>query len=109
MASTVFSDIDWDQPGRQVGSLFLPHSPDDDAWGVIPFRAASIRNGSPWTSNANASALPAAMGSALAKPWRVDPVIVGAFVPVAVPGHLGVVLGQQRTDDAGTAGVQALE
>ena len=46
MASTVFSDIDWDQPGRQVGSLFLPHSPDDDAWGVIPFRAASIRNGS---------------------------------------------------------------
>jgi predicted deacylase len=46
MASTVFCDIDWDQPGRQVGSLFLPHSPDDDAWGVIPIRAASIRNGS---------------------------------------------------------------
>jgi len=45
MGSTVFSDIDWDKDGRQVGSLFLPHSPDDDAWGVIPFRAASIRNG----------------------------------------------------------------
>ena len=45
MTTTVFSDIDWDQPGRQVGSLFLPHSPDDDAWGVIPYPAASIRNG----------------------------------------------------------------
>jgi predicted deacylase len=46
MGSTVFCDIDWDLDGRQTGSLFLPHSPDDDAWGVIPFRAASIRNGS---------------------------------------------------------------
>jgi predicted deacylase len=45
MGTTVFSDIDWDKDGRQVGALFLPHSPDDDAWGVIPFRAASIRNG----------------------------------------------------------------
>lgn len=45
MSTTVFSDIDWDKPGRQVGSLFLPHSPDDDAWGVIPYPAASIRNG----------------------------------------------------------------
>lgn len=45
MTTTVFSDIDWTREGRQVGSLFLPHSPDDDAWGVIPFRAASIRNG----------------------------------------------------------------
>ncbi|MEO8136896.1 MAG: succinylglutamate desuccinylase/aspartoacylase family protein [Betaproteobacteria bacterium] len=45
MGTTVFSDIDWDKPGKQVGSLFLPHSPDDDAWGVIPYPAASIRNG----------------------------------------------------------------
>lgn len=45
MATTVFSDIDWDRDGKQVGALFLPHSPDDDAWGVIPFPAASIRNG----------------------------------------------------------------
>ena len=45
MATTVFSDIDWDGSGKQVGTLFLPHSPDDDAWGVIPFPAASIRNG----------------------------------------------------------------
>lgn len=45
MSTTVFSDIDWGKEGKQVGSLFLPHSPDDDAWGVIPFPAASIRNG----------------------------------------------------------------
>jgi predicted deacylase len=45
MSTTVFSDIDWDQDGKQVGTLHLPHSPDDDAWGVIPFPAASIKNG----------------------------------------------------------------
>ena len=45
MTTTVFTDIDWDRSGKQVGALFLPHSPDDDAWGVIPFPAASIRNG----------------------------------------------------------------
>ena len=44
-STTVFSDIDWNKPGKQVGALFLPHSPDDDAWGVIPYAAASIRNG----------------------------------------------------------------
>lgn len=45
MSTTVFSDIDWSKNGKQVGSLFLPHSPDDDAWGVIPFCAALIKNG----------------------------------------------------------------
>ncbi|MEP6971118.1 MAG: succinylglutamate desuccinylase/aspartoacylase family protein [Betaproteobacteria bacterium] len=45
MNTTVFSDIDWDRDGKQIGNLNLPHSPDDDAWGVIPFPAASIRNG----------------------------------------------------------------
>ena len=45
MTTTVFSDIDWNTPGKQVGTLSLPHSPDDDAWGVIPFAAASIKNG----------------------------------------------------------------
>lgn len=45
MSTIVFSEIDWDADGKQVGALFLPHSPDDDAWGVIPFPAASIRNG----------------------------------------------------------------
>ncbi len=45
MSTTVFSDIDWDRNGKQVGTLYLPHSPDDDAWGVIPFPAASIKNG----------------------------------------------------------------
>lgn len=46
MNSTVFSDIDWQRDGKQRGNLMLPHSPDDDAWGVIPFPAASIKNGS---------------------------------------------------------------
>lgn len=45
MSTTVFSDIDWNKDGKQVGHLFLPHSPDDDAWGVIPYPAASIKNG----------------------------------------------------------------
>lgn len=45
MNTTVFSDIDWDRGGKQIGNLNLPHSPDDDAWGVIPFPAASIKNG----------------------------------------------------------------
>lgn len=45
MSTTVFSDIDWNKNGKQVGTLFLPHSPDDDAWGVIPFPVASIKNG----------------------------------------------------------------
>lgn len=45
MSTTVFSDIDWEASGKQVGVLSLPYSPDDDAWGVIPFPAASIRNG----------------------------------------------------------------
>jgi len=46
MDTTVFGDIDWDKDGKQLGHLHLPHSPDDDAWGVIPFPAASIKNGS---------------------------------------------------------------
>ncbi len=45
MTTTVFSDINWNSFGKQVGVLCLPHSPDDDAWGVIPFPAASIKNG----------------------------------------------------------------
>lgn len=45
MDTTVFGDIDWSRDGKQMGHLHLPHSPDDDAWGVIPFPAASIKNG----------------------------------------------------------------
>lgn len=46
MDTTVFSDIDWQRDGKQLGNLCLPHSPDDDAWGVIPLPVASIKNGS---------------------------------------------------------------
>lgn len=45
MSTTVFSNIDWQRNGKQIGTLHLPHSPDDDAWGVIPYPAASIKNG----------------------------------------------------------------
>lgn len=40
-----YSDIDFDRPGRQVGFLDLPHSPDDDAWGTIRIPLAVIANG----------------------------------------------------------------
>ena len=43
--STIFSDIDFDKPGKQVGFLHLPHSPHHDAWGVIPIPICVIRNG----------------------------------------------------------------
>ena len=32
--SAAFLTVDLDKPGRQVGFLMIPHSPDDDAWGV---------------------------------------------------------------------------
>jgi predicted deacylase len=38
------TDIDFDKPGRQVGFLDLPHSPNDDAWGVIRIPLAVIAN-----------------------------------------------------------------
>ena len=44
-ASPIFTDIDFEQEGRQVGFLNLPYSPHSDAWGVIPIPIAVIRNG----------------------------------------------------------------
>lgn len=43
--STIFTDIDFDKNGKQVGFLNLPHSPHNDAWGVIPIPICVIRNG----------------------------------------------------------------
>ena len=46
MPSTIHSEIDYDRPGRQVGYLYLPHSPHTDAWGAIPIPIA-VLNGAP--------------------------------------------------------------
>ncbi|BBK45457.1 succinylglutamate desuccinylase [Allostella vacuolata] len=44
-ASPIFTDIDYEREGKQVGFLHLPYSPHTDAWGVIPIPVAVIRNG----------------------------------------------------------------
>jgi len=43
--STIHTRIDFDRDGKQVGHLFLPHSPHEDAWGAIPIPIAVIKNG----------------------------------------------------------------
>jgi N-alpha-acetyl-L-2,4-diaminobutyrate deacetylase len=43
--STIFTDIDFEKPGRQIGFLNLPHSPHRDAWGVVPIPICVIKNG----------------------------------------------------------------
>lgn len=43
--STIFSDIDLHQPGKQVGFAHLPYSAHDDAWGTIAIPLAVIANG----------------------------------------------------------------
>ena len=45
MASTIHSEIDYDKDGRQVGWLYLPHSPHSDAWGAIPIPIAVLKGG----------------------------------------------------------------
>ena len=43
--TTIFTDIDYDKPGRQTGFLHLPHSPHSDAWGTVAIPIAIIANG----------------------------------------------------------------
>jgi predicted deacylase len=45
--STAFLTVDLDKPGRQIGFLMIPHSPDDDAWGVtrVPIGIVAGGNG----------------------------------------------------------------
>ncbi len=45
-SSSAFTDVDLDKPGKQVGFLMIPHSPNDDAWGVTRVPLAVIKNGS---------------------------------------------------------------
>ncbi len=42
---TAFTDIDLDGAGRQLGHVFIPHSPHDDAWGAVAIPIAVIGNG----------------------------------------------------------------
>ncbi len=44
--TTIFTDIDYDKLGKQIGYLHLPHSPHSDAWGTITIPIAVIANGS---------------------------------------------------------------
>jgi N2-acetyl-L-2,4-diaminobutanoate deacetylase len=43
--STAFATIDLDGRGKRVGFVMIPHSPDDDAWGVTRLPIAVIANG----------------------------------------------------------------
>ena len=43
--STAFTTIDYDRRGKQVGFVMIPHSPNDDAWGVTRVPIAVIANG----------------------------------------------------------------
>lgn len=43
--STAFTTVDFDKPGRQAGFVMIPHSPQDDAWGVTRIPLAVIANG----------------------------------------------------------------
>jgi uncharacterized protein len=43
--STVFTDIDLDRSGKQIGFFYVPQSPHDDAWGAVPVPLAVIKNG----------------------------------------------------------------
>ena len=42
---TYFSDVDLDGPGRSVGFLYIPQSPDHDAWGTVRIPLAVVANG----------------------------------------------------------------
>jgi predicted deacylase len=43
--SRAFTTVDLDKPGRQIGFVMIPHSPNDDAWGVTRVPLAVISHG----------------------------------------------------------------
>ena len=45
LPSPMRTDIDFERNGKQIGELQLPHSPHEDAWGIIPLPVAVLRNG----------------------------------------------------------------
>jgi predicted deacylase len=44
--SLIWTEVDYDKAGRQIGFLHLPHSVTRSAYGVIPIPIAVIKNGS---------------------------------------------------------------
>lgn len=44
-SGNAFTDIDFDKPGRQLGFVSIPHSPNGDAWGVTQVPIAVIAHG----------------------------------------------------------------
>ncbi len=43
--STVYTDIDYEKSGKQIGFFSIPHSPQDDAWGAVQVPLCVIKNG----------------------------------------------------------------
>lgn len=43
--SSIFTTVDLDRRGKQIGFVMIPHSPHDDAWGVTRVPLAVIANG----------------------------------------------------------------
>jgi N-alpha-acetyl-L-2,4-diaminobutyrate deacetylase len=43
--TTIHTAIDYERDGKQVGHLFLPQSPHEDAWGAIPIPIAVLNGG----------------------------------------------------------------
>ncbi|MEW9308960.1 succinylglutamate desuccinylase/aspartoacylase family protein [Labrys neptuniae] len=44
--NSVFTTVDLEQPGKQIGYFCVPQSPHDDAWGAVQVPLAVIKNGS---------------------------------------------------------------
>ncbi|MFW7343348.1 succinylglutamate desuccinylase/aspartoacylase family protein [Pollutimonas sp. H1-120] len=45
MQTTLWTTLDFEKPGKQIGTVNLPYSPNDDAYGFIPIPIAIIGNG----------------------------------------------------------------
>ncbi|MFT4000512.1 MAG: succinylglutamate desuccinylase/aspartoacylase family protein [Rhizobium sp.] len=43
--NSVFTAIDFDRDGKQIGYFHVPQSPHDDAWGTVQVPLAVVRNG----------------------------------------------------------------
>ncbi len=43
--NSVFSTVDFDRDGKQIGHFSIPQSPHDDAWGTVQVPLAVVKNG----------------------------------------------------------------
>jgi len=43
--NSVFTAIDFDRDGKQIGYFHVPQSPHDDAWGTVQVPLAVVKNG----------------------------------------------------------------